>query len=165
MAPTPAHPRQTNSILSIWRLGDTAAAFPIFSGTGAGLYPGRWNLPSSPLIYTAEHFSTALLEKLVLLNGMLPPAMHGVEIIVPDGISIEHFNPTDIPDWVNRQHETQSWGDAWYKSRRSLLLRVPSIPAGLIDYNILVNPVHPEFVRLKDRVPFPVYWDRRLFGP
>ncbi len=164
MPPTPAHPRQTNHIFSIWRCGDGTGAFPLFSGVGAGLYPGRWNLASSPLIYTSENFSTALLEKLVILGGELPPAMHGVEIIVPDGVSIEHFNPAEIPGWVNRQHETKLWGDAWFRDRRSLLARVPSVCAALIDHNILVNPSHPDFRRLQDKTPFPIPWDRRLFG-
>lgn len=165
MPPTAAHPRQTNGIHSIWRCGDAAAAFPLFSGVGAGLYPGRWNLPSSPLIYASETFSTALLEKLVILGGELPRAMHGVEILVPDGISIEHFNAADIPDWVNRQYDTKVWGDGWFKAQRTLLLRVPSVCAALIDHNILINPLHPEFSRLQDRVPFPIAWDRRLFRP
>lgn len=163
--PTAAHPRQTNDIQSIWRCGDAAAAYPLLSGVGAGLYPGRWNLPTSPMIYTAETFSTALLEKLTMLGGEMPAAMHGVEIIVPDGVRIEHFNPAVIPDWINRSHETRVWGDAWFRRQRSLLLRVPSVCAALIDHNVLVNPSHPDFARLKDKPPFPIHWDRRLFHP
>lgn len=163
MPPTGAHPRLTNAVRSVWRCGDAAAAFPLLSGVGAGLYPGRWNLPSSPIIYAADTFSTALLEKLVILGGLLPRSMHAVEIIVPDGVSIEHFNPAEVPDWVNSEHQTKLWGDAWFRSGRSLLLRVPSVPAALIDHNILINPRHPEFSRLADKPPFPIYWDRRLF--
>lgn len=34
---------------------------------------GRWNVLASPIIYTSEHYSTAMLEKLVNANSVLPP--------------------------------------------------------------------------------------------
>lgn len=163
MPPTEAHPRLVNATVSIWRCGDVAAAFPLMSGVGAALYPGRWNLATSPVIYAAEHFSTALLEKLASLNGELPAAMHGLEIIVPQGVSIEHFNAGSHPGWQADETATRAFGDLWFQERRSLLLRVPSVAAALVDHNLLINPHHPEFARLQDRTPFPVAWDERLF--
>jgi len=46
-----------------YRIGDPAGAYPIFDAAGSKLYPGRWNTPTSPLIYASEHYSTAMLEK------------------------------------------------------------------------------------------------------
>jgi RES domain-containing protein len=46
-------------ILKCYRIGDPAGAYPIFDATGSKLYPGRWNTPGSPMIYTSEHYSTA----------------------------------------------------------------------------------------------------------
>ena len=36
------------------------------------MYPGRWNDPGQPVIYASEHYSTALMEKLVY-TLRLPP--------------------------------------------------------------------------------------------
>ena len=47
-----------------------------FDATGSTIAPGRWNTSGSPMIYTSEHFSTALLEKLVHGSGRLPPNQH-----------------------------------------------------------------------------------------
>ena len=56
--------------LTAFRIGDPAGAWPIFDATGSTLHPGRWNDPAHPVIYAAERFSTALLEKLVA-EGLL----------------------------------------------------------------------------------------------
>lgn len=163
MPPLPAHPRLTGVTASFWRCGDINGAFPLFSGIGAGLYPGRWNMPQSPMIYTSETFSTALLEKLAHLNSILPSGMHGVEVLAPDGLSIEYFDLLAVPNWLADQHATKAFGDGWFQQRRSLLLRVPSVPAAALDCNMLINPNHDDFVRLVTKPPFPVHWDRRLF--
>jgi RES domain-containing protein len=79
--------------LSSFRIGDPGGAYPIFDATGSTIAPGRWNSPGSPLIYTSEHYSTALLEKLVHGSGRLPPNQHYVEITLPVGLSYEVFSP------------------------------------------------------------------------
>lgn len=66
--------------LTAFRIGDPAGAYPIFDAAGSTLAPGRWNKRGSPLIYASEHYSTALLEKLVRGSGRLPPNQHYVEI-------------------------------------------------------------------------------------
>lgn len=138
--------------------------FPMFDGTGSKLYPGRWNTPTSPLIYASEHYSTALLEKLVHGSGQLPPHQHFIEITVPGGIAYEMLNIAGLPEW---DHATavasKLFGEAWQRSRRSLLLIVPSVVARL-DKNILINPEHPEFPKIIHSLHQPVWWDRRLFG-
>lgn len=165
MSPGAAHPRLTSTVTSLWRCGDVAGAYPIFSGLGAGLFPGRWNTPASPMIYAAENLSTALLEKLVQLNGVLPGGMHAVEILVADGVSIEHFDVHAFPGWVADEHITKTFGEAWFREGRSLLLRAPSVPAAMMDYNVLINPNHPDFGRLTTKIPIPIHWDQRLFPP
>ena len=63
---------RTDRVLTCYRLGDPDSAFPIFDAEGARLYPGRWNTHTSPIIYTSEHYSTAMLEKLVHTNLVMP---------------------------------------------------------------------------------------------
>jgi len=41
-------------VLTSYRIGDPRGAYPIFDATGSTQYPGRWNTPVSPMIYTSE---------------------------------------------------------------------------------------------------------------
>ncbi len=150
--------------LFCFRIGDPAGTYPIFDATGSMLAPGRWNTPGSPMIYAAEHYSTALLEKLVHGSGRLPPNQHFIRITVPSGVSYEVFSPAALPGWDTMPATvSKGFGEEWCRQRRSLVLLVPSVVARL-DRNVLINPAHPEFSRLETSLHEPVYWDRRLFG-
>ncbi|MGB3538703.1 MAG: RES family NAD+ phosphorylase [Mesorhizobium sp.] len=150
--------------LFCFRIGDPAGTYPIFDATGSMLAPGRWNTPGSPMIYAAEHYSTALLEKLVHGSGRLPPNQHFIRITVPSGVSYEAFSPAALPGWDTMPATvSKRFGEEWCRERRSLVLLVPSVVARL-DRNVLINPAHPEFSRLETSLHEPVYWDRRLFG-
>lgn len=149
--------------LTAYRIGDPAGAFPVFDATGSTISPGRWNDPAHGMIYAAERISTALLEKLVHGSGALPPNQHYVEISIPAGISYEVFQPAAHPGWdLANMIVSRSFGCAWRASMRSAVLIVPSVVARL-DNNVLINPVHAEFPRIKCGLHTPVYWDSRLF--
>lgn len=150
--------------VSAYRIGDPAGAWPIFDATGSTIAPGRWNTPGSPMIYAAEHYSTALLEKLVHGSGRLPPNQHYIEITIPRGLSYEVFSPAALPGWDTMPATvSKGFGEAWCLERRSVILIAPSVVARL-DNNILINPLHPEFTSITASLHNPVYWDRRLFG-
>ncbi|MBB4189252.1 RES domain-containing protein [Sinorhizobium terangae] len=51
--------------LSAFRIGDPKGTYPIFDAAGSTIAPGRLNTLPSPIIYASEHYSTAVLEKLV----------------------------------------------------------------------------------------------------
>jgi len=150
--------------LTAFRIGDPAGAYPIFDATGSTIAPGRWNTRGSPVIYSSEHFSTALLEKLVHGSGRLPPNQHSIEITIPRGSSYEVFSEPSLPGWDSMPATaSREFGEAWCVQRRSLILLVPSVVARL-DRNVLINPAHPEFPTIAVSLHRPVYWDRRLFG-
>lgn len=150
--------------LTAYRIGDPTGSWPIFDATGSTIAPGRWNTPASPVIYTSEHYSTALLEKLVHGSGRLPPNQHYVEITIPRGVSYEILSPAALPGWDTMPATvSKAFGEKWCLERRSAILIVPSVVAR-VDSNILVNPQHPEFASITPSLHQPVYWDRRLFG-
>lgn len=154
----------TDRILLCYRIGDPDGAYPIFDATGARLFPGRWNTSKSPLIYTSEYYSTAMLEKLVHANSVIPPNQHYVRITIPIGTSYEVFQPTSHPGWDSKSETLGSaHGDAWFKEQRSAILIVPSIPAR-IDRNFLINPGHPDAAAITHDLPYPIWWDERLFS-
>ncbi len=156
--------QRLDRILRAYRIGDPKGAHPIFDATGSKLYPGRWNTATSPVIYASEHYSTAMLEKLVHGSGSLPPNQHFIEITIPNGIAYEMVGPAQLPNWADPAGAiSQAFGAAWQKSKRSLLLIVPSIVARM-EHNFLLNPEHPEFPQLTHSLHQPVWWDSRLFA-
>lgn len=150
--------------LICFRIGDPNGSYPIYSSEGSRLYPGRWNTPTSPIIYTSEHYSTAILEKLVHGSGLLPKNQHYIRITVPPPVSYEVFQPAAHPGWDGpREDICKDFGDAWYKEKRTAVLLVPSIPARL-DNNVLINPEHDEAKQITFELAKPVWWDARLFS-
>ena len=157
-------PQILDRALGAYRIGNPDGAFPIFDATGSKLYPGRWNRPTSPVLYCSEHHSTVMLEKLVHGGGRLPPNQHHIGITVPNGVSYGVLTPAQLPGWDHPSREaSRAWGHNWQRARRSLLLLVPSVVARM-ERNVLLNPEHPEFGRLVHGLHEPVWWDRRLFG-
>jgi RES domain-containing protein len=157
--------QRLDRVLAAYRIGDPNGAYPIFDATGSRLYPGRWNTASSPMIYASEHYSTAMLEKLVRGSGNLPPNQHFIEITIPNGIAYEMVDPAHLPGWDDPACTlSKAFGAAWQASKRSLLLIVPCVVARM-EHNFLFNPEHPEFPRVTHGLHRPVWWDNRLFAP
>jgi RES domain-containing protein len=147
-----------------FRIGDPGGKYPIFDATGSKIAPGRWNTATSPMIYSSEHYSTGMLEKLVHGSGKLPPNQHYIEITIPNGLSYEMFDPASLPGWDSPVTTvSQGYGEKWQQDRRSLLLFVPSVVAR-VEKNVLINPEHPEFPKITTSLHQPVWWDSRLFG-
>lgn len=157
-------PQILDRVLTAYRIGDATGAHPIFDATGSTLYPGRWNTRGSPIIYTSQHYSTALLEKLVHGSGQLPPNQHYVEVTFPNGLTYEAFSPDAMPTWADQPpRESKAFGERWCLEKRSVFLIVPSVVTRM-ESNILINPAHPEFPRIGVSLHKPVFWDRRLFS-
>ena len=117
------------------------------------------------MIYTSEHYSTAMLEKLVHGSGQLPPDQHYIAVTIPNGISYEVLDTAALPDWyLESCAHSKPFGQTWQQQKRSLLLVVPSVVARL-ENNFLINPEHPEFRHVTTGLHQPVWWDRRLFAP
>lgn len=157
-------PQRLDRVLTCFRIGDPDGRHPIFDATGSTLFPGRWNTTGTPVLYTSEHYATAMLEKLVHGSGRLPPNQHFIEITIPNGVSYEVLEPARLPGWDEPGCLPSSgYGAAWQRERRSLLLIVPSLVARM-ERNLLLNPEHPEFGRVTCGLHRPVWWDARLFG-
>ena len=155
--------QRLDRVLTAYRIGDPDGAHPIFDATGSKLYPGRWNTASCPMVYACEHYATAMLEKLVRGSGRLPPNQHFITITIPNGITYEMIEPAQLPGWnAPAGGVSKAFGAAWQRSRRSLLLIVPSVVARM-ERNFLFNPEHPEFPRVTHGLHRPVRWDGRLF--
>jgi RES domain-containing protein len=58
---------------------------------------------------------------------------------------------------------SKAYGRRWHQEQRSALLYVPSVVARF-EWNILLNPAHPEFLKIEPDVRHQsVWWDTRLY--
>lgn len=140
---------------TVWRIATDTPAYQAddLSGTGAKATGGRWNEKDVPVLYTSETRALACLETLVHLNaGGLPFNRYLVAITIPDDVwakaVIAHAEDL-IVGWDAEPAGQVSirFGTAWLQSARSALLVVPSVIVPE-EHNVLINPVHPDSVRI-----------------
>jgi|HubBroStandDraft_1064217.scaffolds.fasta_scaffold29904_3 RES domain-containing protein len=139
--------------------------FTIFDGTGALKVGGRWNSPGKSVIYAAETFAGAVLEVLVHSNlGRVPKTHALVEITIPDEVSVETISAASVPGWdAPGLKASRMRGDRWLDEKRSAVLLVPSVVTHGRESNVLINPAHPDFAKIKAGKPQDLAWDERLF--
>jgi len=122
------------------------------SGVGSILVEGRWHLAGAlPVLYTASNRSLAILEVLAHLPSptVKPPKLTLLEIQIP-GTTVVVIRDTTLPKgWESRNYQraVQVWGTKWLKANTSLAISVPSAISG--DRNVLINPLHPDFRKVK----------------
>ena len=145
-----------------WRLTRAAYASDPLSGRGAAIAGNRWNSPGTRVAYTATSRALAALEMLVhVTRETVPPHMVFLPVDVPDPLVREAGS---IPgDWADLPFgpNARRFGDRWVSAGRSLGLLVPSVvvPA---ERNLLINPLHRAFGRVRIGPPEPFAFDRRL---
>ncbi len=124
---------------------------------------GRWHEKGQEVIYTSEHYSLAMLEKLAHYSGVLPPNQHLIEITLPARTSYQVVTKDTLPDWHKRDGRVaRAFGSAWLQSGRSAVLIVPSRVARE-ERNVLINPRHADANAISHGLETPVWWDERLF--
>lgn len=103
----------------------------------------------------AVHFSLATLPEDYLM----------MSIFIPDNTSLQKLTVKDLPaGWNNfpAPPSARMIGDEFIAANRYCVLQIPSaVTAG--DYNLLINPGHAEFEKIKitgtEKFPF----DKRIF--
>ena len=135
----------------------------MYSAEGASRISGRWHEIGDRVIYASEHYSTAMLEKLVQWNGVLPTSQHWIDIAIPAGVKCEVVDADSLTGWELLDSKVaQAFGHRWYAERRSAILFVPSVVARM-ERNIVINAAHNDFPLLEPGKGKPVWWDERLF--
>ena len=122
-------------------------------GLGGLFGPGRWHKKGNRVIYTSEHASLAAWEKIVHVASFenLPANLLLVKIEIPDDIEIQRV-PKEVLvkgwDSFPFASETVNYGSSFLRNGEHLALKVPSviIPD---EYNIILNPLHPDIKACK----------------
>ncbi|WP_375454876.1 type II toxin-antitoxin system Prs ADP-ribosylating toxin ParT [uncultured Methylobacterium sp.] len=154
---------------SAWRIATDARDYEAddLSGAGAKITGGRWNAIGIPMLYASGSRSLACLETVVHLNaGGLPLNRYLVEIEVPDDVWAAAEVPAVASFRIGWDAEPAgrvsiAFGSDWVRSRRSLLLCVPSVIVPE-ETDILVNPEHPDLGRIRARKVRRWLYDPRL---
>jgi len=136
------------------------------SGKGAAIRGARWNSVGVEIIYTASNRSLAMAEVAVHLTlATIPDDYLILTIYLPDDISLQKLTEKDLPpDWNTFPHpaSTQAIGNKFIAENKYCVLQIPSVVTKG-DYNLLINPHHSEFSKIKtvetEKFPF----DRRIF--
>ena len=132
-------------------------------GEGARLHGGRWNSPGRAVIYACETQTGAMLEKLVHTNGRMPKHQVCVTFEAPDSLATTRLDANATKGWAGADMiASRQAGDAWLEAARTAVLFVPSVVFD-VERNVLLNPSHPDFRRIKVVGIGPVRWDERLF--
>ena len=156
-------PRKLREPMRVFRIGDPQGRFPVYSGDGAARVGGRWHRKGQKVIYTSEHYSTALLETLINTSSAIPPNQHYIEITIPVGTSYEEVTKDILPGWDSPSaRAARTHGSAWLDERRSAILIVPSYVAPE-ELNVVINPSHTDAATIRLGREKPVRWDSRLF--
>lgn len=151
--------------MEAFRLSREKYAAPL-SGKGAAMKGARWNSVGVEMIYAASNRSLAMAEVAVHLTlATIPSDYVMLTIYLPDDISIQKLTTTDLPtDWNAFPHpvSTQVIGDKFIADNKYCVLQIPSVVTPG-DYNLLINPYHSEFPKIKiiaiENFPF----DKRIF--
>jgi RES domain-containing protein len=151
--------------VTVYRIG--LPAHPLLDGAGAaGSDDARWNSHGRYVIYAAEHYATAILERAAQLNSIrIPRTLVYVRIEIPPAVSTEAVQSGDVPGWdSDDRRASRRFGDRWYDERRSLVLLVPSLVAPGLERNVLINQRHPLFPVVTASAPEPVPCHPRLLA-
>jgi RES domain-containing protein len=133
-----------------YRIGSRAHS--LLDGGGAfASDDARWNSRGRYVIYAAEHYATALLEKAAQLSVLkFPRTLAYVRIELPADAAVEELAPESLRGWdAEDKYASQAFGDRWYDEQRTLALFVPSLVAPGLERNVLINQRHPSFAHVK----------------
>lgn len=138
----------------------------VLSGKGAALKGARWNSIGVEMIYTAGNRSLAMAEVAVHFTlATLPGDYMMITIFIPDDVSLLKLNSADLPaKWNAFPHPTssQAIGDKFIAENKYCVLQIPSVVTQG-DYNLLINPNHPDFARIKIMTAEKFPFDKRIF--
>ena len=151
--------------MHFWRICRRRYAAEAATREGARLVVGRWNSHGVSVVYASTSLALAAVETFVNLEPNLQPKdLVSIEGEIPDGIEVARLDLAVLPpNWHETRGESlRHFGDEWVGAGRTSALLVPSA-AIRGEWNILLNPAHPEFRRIRFQGPRPFEFDTRMF--
>ena len=151
--------------MRIWRICKSRFAGEAFSGLGARRFGGRWNSPGVPMVYASSSLGLAAMELFVHLEpGQAPDDLVYLSAELPNGEPRMRFELSQLPPewWTDEFEPLRDLGDRWIREKSSLAIEVPSA-ALRMEWNVLVNPLHPAIAGIEVEEPQSFQFDARMF--
>ncbi|MGH9606520.1 MAG: RES family NAD+ phosphorylase [Terracidiphilus sp.] len=152
--------------MRVWRICRAKFDAESFSGHGARRFGGRWNSPGVPMVYSSSSLALAAIELFVHLEpNQQPDDLVAIAAMLPKGEPARRIESAKLPAawWSDDFEPLRAIGDKWIREKGSLALEVPSAALPL-EWNVLVNPLHPAIARVRIELPQPFHFDARMFG-
>jgi RES domain-containing protein len=147
-----------------WRICKKQRLGTALSGQGAADFPGRWNIKGQFVAYLGQSRALASLE--VLAHAEDRSLLNGVQwVAIPvefDEALVTELNP--LPkgwDAVPTSPTAAAAGRDWYGSKKSALLRVPSVVVKG-EFNYVLNASHPDASKVVAGTAEPFRFDPRI---
>ncbi|GAA4278425.1 RES family NAD+ phosphorylase [Aquimarina mytili] len=134
------------------------------TGIGAKTVGGRWNPKGVAVLYTSTTAALSALEVLAHLPAAyFPDDMAIATIEIPDDLVTEIDHEQLPENWkkIPAPIEVQSFTMKWINEEKYLGIKVPSIIIPN-EKNLLINPLHPKFNKVKLITVEPFSFDSRL---
>jgi RES domain-containing protein len=155
--------------LVLWRIAKETVDYAAedMSGGGAKFTGGRWNSKGNAVLYTSSTIALASLELLAHLGANIAVRNYFLlRVHVPEDIaraSEAIKRETLRPTWLAEPPGgyTKAIGDAWIRANTSALLNVPSVIVPE-EFNVLINPAHPDAARITATIERQYVYDPRL---
>lgn len=147
-----------------YRIVKARHARTAFTGDGARIAGGRWNRPGDAVVYASASLALAAIETFIHLGE---DALHirfvYFRIAIPDDLTMERCRRPPLR-WRAEPPEEPSmrYGSAWVRRRRTAVLEVPSVIVPS-ESNFLLNPGHPDFLRIRLVRPVRFVFDPRMW--
>jgi RES domain-containing protein len=150
--------------MQVFRIFPARYRASAFTGIG-GLYAARrWNHLGTPMVYCATSRALAVLEFFVNLEPNQAPDDLLMAAATVHEDMIEKLSLSLLPsDWRELDSlPCRDLGSGWVKAACSAALLVPSVVVDG-DWNVLLNPAHPDFPKVEVGEPIPFRFDPRMF--
>jgi RES domain-containing protein len=151
--------------MKFWRICRRRYVAEAASGEGARLYGGRWNSRGVRVVYASTSLALAAVETFVNLEPNLQPGdLVSIEGEIPEATGVEKVDLKALPaHWYETRDESlRRFGNEWIEAGRTVALLVPSA-AIRGEWNVLLNPAHADFSKVKFQKPQPFKFDARMF--
>jgi RES domain-containing protein len=151
--------------MRIWRICRARHAGEAFSGEGARRFGGRWNSRGVRMVYSSTSLALAAIELFVHLEpNQQPDDLVAIAAQLPEGEPARRLEPDDLPAgwWTDDLDPLRALGDSWIREKSSLAMEVPSA-ALRMEWNVLINPLHPRVTELRVESPQRFAFDARMF--
>lgn len=148
-----------------WRICRARFAAEAFSGSGARRFGGRWNSPGVAMVYASSSLALAAIELFVHLEpAQQPDDLVAIAASLPEGEQAQRLDPDMLPPrwWSDDFEPLRALGDQWIQEKSSLAIQVPSA-ALRMEWNVLINPLHPGVAELEIEPPVLFQFDPRMF--